>query len=120
MGEVPALSCGFELPHGPRLPRLGSVDAVALEAHAGELAKRSIQREAKLWALEFAVRVIDLTALEGTATLGKAQALCSKAVRPDPTDTSVPSVAAVCVYPNLVTTSRRWRRRSRPARARPT
>ena len=32
-------------------------------------------------------------------------ALCSKAVRPDPTDPSIPSVAAVCVYPNLVPTA---------------
>jgi deoxyribose-phosphate aldolase len=29
-------------------------------------------------------------------------ALCSKAVRPDPVDPSIPSVAAVCLYPQLV------------------
>ena len=28
--------------------------------------------------------------------------MCSKALRPDPVDPSVPPVAAVCVYPNLV------------------
>jgi len=33
-------------------------------------------------------------------------ALCSKALRPDPTDATVPPVAAVCVYPNLVATAR--------------
>ncbi len=32
-------------------------------------------------------------------------ALCSKAVRPDPAEPSIPSVAAVCVYPNLVPTA---------------
>src|SRR5204862_5729549 len=28
--------------------------------------------------------------------------LASKGIRPDPSDASVPSVAAICVYPNLV------------------
>ena len=32
-------------------------------------------------------------------------ALSSKAIRPDPSDLSIPSVAAVCVYPNLVPTA---------------
>jgi deoxyribose-phosphate aldolase len=102
MAKAPALPRGFELPLEPRIPRIGSVDQVAVEARAGELAKRSIKREAKVWALELAVRVIDLTTLEGADTPGKVAALCSKAVRPDPTDASVPSVAAVCIYPNLV------------------
>jgi deoxyribose-phosphate aldolase len=44
----------------------------------------------------------DLTTLEGSDTPGKVSALASKAMRPDPTDPSIPSVAAVCVYPNLV------------------
>ena len=46
--------------------------------------------------------MMDLTTLEGADTPGKVAALCDKAMRPDPVDTSVPSVAAVCVYPNLV------------------
>jgi len=50
--------------------------------------------------------MMDLTTLEGQDTPGKIAALCSKAIRPDPVDTSVPSVAAVCVYPNLVATAR--------------
>lgn len=106
MSQAPALPGGFELPLEPRLPRIGSVDAVALEARAGELAKRSIKRESKMYALELAVRMMDLTTLEGADTPGKVAALCSKAVRPDPVDRSVPSVAAVCVYPNLVPTAR--------------
>jgi deoxyribose-phosphate aldolase len=102
MAQAPALPRGFELPLEPRLPRIGSVDAVALEERAASLAKRSIKRESKLRALELAVRMMDLTTLEGADTPGKVAALCSKAIRPDPVDTSVPSVAAVCVYPNLV------------------
>src|SRR6478609_4347988 len=105
MAKAPALPQGFELPLEPRLPRIGSVDAVALEFRAAELAKRSIKKDAKLWALELAVRVIDLTTLEGADTPGKVAALCSKAIRPDPSDPTVPSVAAVCVYPNLVPTA---------------
>src|SRR5829696_2149741 len=105
MSQAPALPRGFELPLEPRLPRIGSIDQVALEARAGELAKRSIKRDAKLFALELAIRCMDLTTLEGSDTPGKVAALCSKAVRPDPTDAHIPSVAAVCVYPNLVPTA---------------
>jgi deoxyribose-phosphate aldolase len=102
MAQAPALPRGFELPLEPRLPRIGSVDQVALEERAATLARRSIKKESKLWALELAVRMMDLTTLEGADTPGKVGALCSKAVRPDPVDPTVPSVAAVCVYPNLV------------------
>src|SRR5205085_4818110 len=105
MAQAPALPRGFELPLEPRLPRIGSVDEVALEERAASLAKRSIKREAKVFALDLAVRVVDLTTLEGADTPGKVAALCSKALRPDPGEPSVPSVAAVCVYPNLVPTA---------------
>src|SRR5204863_2301194 len=105
MAKAPALPTGFELPLEPRLPRIGSVDAVAVEERAATLAKRSIKREAKLFALDLAVRMIDLTTLEGADTPGKVAALCSKGIRPDPADLTVPSVAAICVYPNLVPTA---------------
>ena len=105
MARAPALPAGFELPLEPRLPRVGSVDAVALEERAATLAKRSIKREAKLFALELAVRTMDLTTLEGADTPGKVNALATKAVRPDPADATIPSVAALCVYPNLVATA---------------
>jgi len=78
------------------------VDAVGLEERAAALAKRSIKREAKLWALDLAIRCVDLTTLEGSDTPGKIVAMCAKAVRPDPADASIPSVAAVCIYPELV------------------
>ena len=105
MAKAPVLATGFELPLEPRLPRIGSVDAVAVEERAATLAKRSIKRETKLFALDLAVRMIDLTTLEGADTPGKVSALSSKAIRPDPADLSIPSVAAVCVYPNLVPTA---------------
>ena len=99
-------SAASSFPSGPRLPRIGSVDAVALEERAATLAKRSIKRESKVQALELAIRMMDLTTLEGQDTPGKVAALCSKAMRPDPVDLSVPPVAAVCVYPNLVATAK--------------
>src|ERR687888_2481905 len=105
MAQTPVLPRGSELPLEPRLPRIGSVDQVAVEERAATLGKRSIKREAKLWALDLAIRTIDLTTLEGADTPGKVAALCSKAIRPDPTDARVPSVAALCVYPNLVPTA---------------
>src|SRR5438874_11489398 len=105
MAQAPALPRGFELPLEPRLPRIGSVDQVALEERAASLAKRSIKKESKVFALELAVRMMDLTTLEGSDTPGKVAALASKAIRPDPADPSVPSCAAICVYPNLVPTA---------------
>jgi deoxyribose-phosphate aldolase len=79
-----------------------TVDQVGVEERAEALSKRSIKRTSKLWALDLAIRCMDLTTLEGADTPGKIAALCSKAVRPQPGDTSIPSVAAVCLYPALV------------------
>jgi deoxyribose-phosphate aldolase len=81
---------------------LPGVDQVGAEARAATLATRSIKTSAKGWALDLAVAMVDLTTLEGQDTPGKVRALCAKGRRPDPSDPSVPSVAAVCVYPDLV------------------
>ena len=81
---------------------LPPVDQVGSEARVAGLATRSIKRDAKMQALEMAVRMVDLTTLEGADTPGKVRALCAKARRPDPADPGVPPVAAVCVYPDLV------------------
>ncbi len=105
MSQAPVLPRGFELPLVPRLPRIGAVDAVALEERAATLARRSIKKESKLQAFELAVRMMDLTTLEGADTPGKVAALAAKAIHPDPADPSIPSSAAVCVYPNLVPTA---------------
>ena len=51
--------------------------------------------------LRLVVRCTDLTTLEGDDTPGRIRALCSQALRPDPTDPTVGPVAAVCVYPAL-------------------
>jgi deoxyribose-phosphate aldolase len=82
-----------------------TVDAVGLEERAASLAKRSIKKAAKVWGLDLAIRCMDLTTLEGSDTTGKIVAMCAKAIHPDPVDPSIPSVAAVCVYPHLVPTA---------------
>ncbi len=89
------------------LNKLSGVDAVGAEARAAMLATRSIKTTSKRWAIDTAISMVDLTTLEGADTEGKVQALCAKAVRPDPTDLSVPSVGAVCVYNDMVSVARK-------------
>lgn len=84
---------------------LPGVDQVGAEGRAAGLATRSIKTTAKAWAIDAAIAMVDLTTLEGADTPGKVRSLCAKAARPDPSDASVPSVAAVCVYPDLVATA---------------
>jgi len=88
------------------LGALSGVDQVGADARAAMLATRSIKTTSKRWAIDTAISMVDLTTLEGADTPGKVQALCTKAVRPDPTDSSVPSVGAVCVYNDMVATAR--------------
>jgi len=89
------------------LSKLSGVDAVGADARAAMLATRSIKTTSKRWAIDTAISMVDLTTLEGADTEGKVQALCAKAVRPDPTDLSVPSVGAVCVYNDMVSVARK-------------
>ncbi|MGI5161659.1 deoxyribose-phosphate aldolase [Microbispora sp. CA-102843] len=84
---------------------LPGVDRVGADARAAMLGTRSIKTTAKKQAIEMAIGMVDLTTLEGADTPGKVRAMCAKAVRPDPADASVGSVAAVCVYPDLVATA---------------
>ncbi|MDQ2681349.1 MAG: deoxyribose-phosphate aldolase [Candidatus Eremiobacteraeota bacterium] len=77
------------------------IDAVALETRAASLAKRSIKTTAKVEGIHLAISCMDLTTLEGRDSVGRVRSLCAKAMYPAP-HLSAPSVAAVCVYPNLV------------------
>jgi deoxyribose-phosphate aldolase len=81
---------------------LPGVDRVGADQRAAMLGTRSIKTTAKAEAIDLAIRMVDLTTLEGADTPGKVRAMCAKAVHPDPGDPSVPKVAAVCVYPDLV------------------
>ena len=85
---------------------LPGVDQVGAEARAAALGTRSIKTTAKEQALDLAIRMVDLTTLEGADTQGKVRALSAKAMRPDPTDPTCPATAAVCVYPDMVATAK--------------
>ncbi|MEJ7583444.1 MAG: deoxyribose-phosphate aldolase [Acidimicrobiales bacterium] len=85
---------------------LPGVDQVGAEARVAALATRSIKQDAKRWALDIAIRMVDLTTLEGADTAGKVRAMCVKAIRPESGDATCPPVAAVCVYPDLVATAK--------------
>jgi len=84
---------------------LPGVDEVGAKARAADLGTRSIKTTSKAWALDLAISMVDLTTLEGADTPGKVRALCAKGLRPDPSDPTCPSVAAICVYPSMVPTA---------------
>ena len=88
------------------LNTLSAVDEVGAKARVEMLATRSIKTSSKNWAIDLAIRMVDLTTLEGADTPGKVKALCAKGVYPDPTDLTVPSVGAICVYNDMVKIAR--------------
>jgi deoxyribose-phosphate aldolase len=99
---VRAWAGGRPGPLGSVLGRLTAVDQVGVELRVESLKRRSIKKASKLWALDLAIRMMDLTTLEGRDTPGKIRALCAKAIHPQPGDPSIPSVAAICLYPSLI------------------
>jgi len=99
---VRAWAGGRPGPLGSVLGRQTAVDQVGVELRVESLKRRSIKKASKLWALDLAIRMMDLTTLEGRDTPGKIRALCAKAIHPQPGDPSIPSVAAVCLYPTLI------------------
>lgn len=88
------------------LNALPGVDQTGAEARAAMLATRSIKTSSKNFAIDLAISMVDLTTLEGADTPEKVRALCAKAVRPDPSDLSVPHVGAICVYNDMVSIAR--------------
>jgi deoxyribose-phosphate aldolase len=82
-----------------------TVDQIMVEERAKSFTTRSLKNDAKLAGLKLAVRMMDLTTLEGADTAGKVSHLCAKARHPMPERYQCPSTAAVCVYPNLVHTA---------------
>lgn len=103
------------IPHYP-------VDMVGTDERAASFSKRSLKKQSKMDLLKLAIRMTDLTTLEGMDTPGKVEQLCYKAIRPcsdefltthhltkhlAKTDFHIPSVGAVCVYPEMVPTAHR-------------
>ena len=84
-----------------------TIDEVGVNERVSRLTKRSIKKESKLTALMMAMSMIDLTTLEARDTPGKVRQLCAKARRPYEAMPDVPSVAAVCVYPNMISIAKK-------------
>ena len=84
------------------LHSLPGVDKVGLEARTASLGTRSIKTASKAWALDMAIKMMDLTTLEGADTKERVRSLCLKAITPDPTDLTTPQPAAICVYGYMV------------------
>jgi deoxyribose-phosphate aldolase len=93
------------------------IDAVAVEERAASFTKRSIKKESKLDALYLALNMVDLTTLAGMDTAGKVKQLCGKGINPVPRQIQeemkknkkfreLGTVAAICVYPNMVPTAK--------------
>lgn len=112
-------STGIEIPTRKNLPtfvtesglrtelkKLSGVDAVGAEARIAKLSTRSLKKETKKYAIDLAISMVDLTTLEGADSAGRVASLCTKAMHPDANNLSVPSVAAVCVYPDMVANAR--------------
>jgi len=85
---------------------IGTVDAVGVEERVAKYGTRSIKKGSKVFGLNLAVSMVDLTTLEGKDTPGKVEALCVKALHPDE-HPDTPATAAVCVYPAMVRAARR-------------
>jgi deoxyribose-phosphate aldolase len=82
-------------------PMYTPVDQVGVEERVARFKTRSLKNEAKMAGIRLAIRMIDLTTLEGKDSPGKVIQLCQKAMRPSELP-GVPKVAAVCVYPNMI------------------
>jgi len=78
------------------------VDKVGIEDRINRITKRSLKKEAKMEGLKMALNMVDLTTLEGMDTNNKVSQMCYKAMHLHDEYPGLPTVAAVCVYPNFV------------------
>jgi len=83
------------------------IDQIGVEERVARLNSRSIKKESKVQGLKLALSMIDLTTLEGKDSEGKVIQLCNKAKKPYAPMPDLPTVAAVCVYPNMVATAKK-------------
>ena len=87
------------------IPNSPTIDKVGIEDRVARVTARSIKNEAKLQGLNLALSMIDLTTLEGLDTENKVRQMCYKARHLHDEYAGLPTVAAVCVYPNFVKTA---------------
>ena len=83
------------------------IDQLGIEERASGFTKRSIKNESKTNGLKLVLNMIDLTTLEGKDTIGKVKQLCYKAMHPHDQLKNIPNVAAICVYPSMVSVAKK-------------
>jgi len=84
------------MPYNNRIDQVGSSERV------NRIFSRSIKTESKIWALYKILSMLDLTTLEGSDSPGKVKQLCYKASHLHDKYPKLPQVAAICVYPSMV------------------
>jgi len=82
------------------------IDQVGILDRIDRITSRSIKKETKIKGLKMALNMVDLTTLEGADTTKKVIQLCNKAKHLHDSYPNLPTVAAVCVYPNFVETAK--------------
>jgi deoxyribose-phosphate aldolase len=79
-----------------------TIDQIGVEERIDRLSQRSIKKDSKVKALKLLITMLDLTTLEGKDTPGKVTQMCYKARHLCDELQELPTVAAVCVYPEFV------------------
>ena len=90
----------------PDLSRVPAVDEVGVNERVARFQSRSIKKASKVEALKLILSMIDLTTLEGQDTPGKVTQLCQKAIHLHDALPGLPHVAAICVYPTMVSVAK--------------
>ena len=86
---------------------INRIDQVGAQERVSRLFSRSIKKESKIDALNTVLSMIDLTTLEGKDSPGKVKQLCYKAAHLHDQFPNLPSVAAICVYPTMVSIAKK-------------
>ena len=90
----------------PDLSRVPAVDEVGVNERVARFQTRSVKKASKVEALKLILSMIDLTTLEGQDTPGKVTQLCQKAIHLHDALPGLPHVAAICVYPTMVSVAK--------------
>jgi deoxyribose-phosphate aldolase len=86
---------------------INRIDQVGAQERVARLFSRSIKKKSKINALKAVLSMIDLTTLEGKDSPGKVKQLCYKAVHLHDQFPDLPTVAAICVYPTMVSIAKK-------------
>ena len=87
-------------------PSSPTIDKVGVEERVARFQSRSIKGPSKMQGLSMVLSMIDLTTLEGKDTPNKVRQMCYKAQHLHDVHEGLPTVAAVCVYPSMVSVAR--------------